>query len=190
MLDQREKISTPAGKEKYQELKTIWETVKVSDSKLRELALANKNAQATALSLGELRTAISAGVKLAEDVVGLTEQQMKADQDAAAATYNSTRNVLVTVVILAVLAGVAAALWIALSISQGLHKIGELAEAVAIGDLNKTVVLNTQDEARGRKAAPARSADVATQQARVKGFALDLTHGGPDADDAAFKAYA
>jgi methyl-accepting chemotaxis protein len=31
---------------------------------------------------------------------------------------------------------------------------------------------------------------VASQQARVKGFALDLTLGGPDADDAAFKAYA
>jgi methyl-accepting chemotaxis protein len=148
MLDQGEKISTAAGKEKYQELKTIWETIKPSDSKLRELALGNKNAQATALSLGELRTATTASVKLAEEVVGLTEQQMKADQDSAAAMYNMTRNVLVTVVILAVLVGVAAALWMALSISQGLHKIGELADAVAIGDLDKSVQLNTQDEIR------------------------------------------
>ena len=31
---------------------------------------------------------------------------------------------------------------------------------------------------------------VAVQQARAKGFALDLAHGGPDADDAAFKEYA
>jgi methyl-accepting chemotaxis protein len=31
---------------------------------------------------------------------------------------------------------------------------------------------------------------VATQQARVKGFALDLAQGGPDEDDADFKAYA
>jgi methyl-accepting chemotaxis protein len=31
---------------------------------------------------------------------------------------------------------------------------------------------------------------VAGQQARVKGFALDLTQGGADDDDADFKAYA
>jgi methyl-accepting chemotaxis protein len=31
---------------------------------------------------------------------------------------------------------------------------------------------------------------VAVQQARAKGFALDLAHGGPDAEDAAFKEYA
>ena len=36
------------------------------------------------------------------------------------------------------------------------------------------------------KAAPARSGSVADQQARVRGFALDLTNGGPDGEDAAF----
>ena len=37
-----------------------------------------------------------------------------------------------------------------------------------------------------RKAVPARSGSVADQQARVRGFALDLTNGGPDGEDAAF----
>ena len=36
------------------------------------------------------------------------------------------------------------------------------------------------------KAVPARSGSVADQQARVRGFALDLTNGGPDGEDAAF----
>jgi methyl-accepting chemotaxis protein len=35
----------------------------------------------------------------------------------------------------------------------------------------------------------ARRLSVGAQQARAHGFALDLTHGGPDEDDAAFKAY-
>jgi methyl-accepting chemotaxis protein len=35
-----------------------------------------------------------------------------------------------------------------------------------------------------------KSSSVAAQQARAKGFALDLTQGGPDAEDADFKAYA
>ena len=41
--------------------------------------------------------------------------------------------------------------------------------------------------AKAAKTAPARP--VAAQQARAKGFALDLAQGGPDADDADFKAY-
>jgi len=41
-----------------------------------------------------------------------------------------------------------------------------------------------------RKAAAPRATPVAAQQARAKGFALDLAQGGPDADDADFKAYA
>jgi methyl-accepting chemotaxis protein len=146
MLEEGEKISSPEGKLRYGELKTIWESIKPLDAKLRELALANKNVDATALSLGELRTATTAGIKLAEEVVGLTEQQMKADQETAAATYTTTRNVLVGLVLVAVLISAAAAFWMAISISQGLRKIGELADAVAIGDLNKTVELKTDDE--------------------------------------------
>jgi methyl-accepting chemotaxis protein len=45
-------------------------------------------------------------------------------------------------------------------------------------------------KAPARKAAPSKSNTVAAQQARAKGFALDLTQGGPDAADADFKAYA
>jgi methyl-accepting chemotaxis protein len=44
----------------------------------------------------------------------------------------------------------------------------------------------TSTKTAGRKAAPARNA-VAEQQARVKGFALDLTVGGSDDGDAEFK---
>jgi methyl-accepting chemotaxis protein len=41
-----------------------------------------------------------------------------------------------------------------------------------------------------RKATPTKANSVTAQQARAKGFALDLAQGGPDADDADFKAYA
>jgi methyl-accepting chemotaxis protein len=46
-----------------------------------------------------------------------------------------------------------------------------------------------------RKSAPRNggskpASGVAAQQARVKGFALDMAHGGPDADDASFREYA
>ncbi|WP_235522699.1 methyl-accepting chemotaxis protein, partial [Caulobacter sp. Root342] len=41
-----------------------------------------------------------------------------------------------------------------------------------------------------KPAAPQQRQTVAAQQARVGGFALDLTNGGPDADDAEFREYA
>jgi methyl-accepting chemotaxis protein len=41
-----------------------------------------------------------------------------------------------------------------------------------------------------RKPAPAKANSVSAQQARAKGFALDMIQGGPDADDVEFKAYA
>jgi methyl-accepting chemotaxis protein len=44
--------------------------------------------------------------------------------------------------------------------------------------------------ATARKAGPSKAANVSAQQARVKGFALDLMQGGPDAGDVDFKAYA
>jgi methyl-accepting chemotaxis protein len=44
-------------------------------------------------------------------------------------------------------------------------------------------------KAVARKAAAKPSSPVAAQQARVKGFALDLAQGGPDAEDEDFKVY-
>jgi len=44
--------------------------------------------------------------------------------------------------------------------------------------------------APARKPAAPGGRSVAAQQARARGFALDLTQGGPDADDGDFKAYA
>ena len=146
LLYEGDKISTAAGKEKYAELRAIWESVKPLDTQLREFALANKNKEAAALSLGELRQATSNVVKLSDEVVGMTEERMKADQDAAAAAYAMTRNVLVAIVVGAVLIAIGAALWIAISISKGLHKIAQLADAIAIGDLNTSVVVNSDDE--------------------------------------------
>jgi len=42
----------------------------------------------------------------------------------------------------------------------------------------------------GRKPAPPSRQTVAAQQARANGFALDLTTGGPDGEDADFREYA
>ncbi|NGM39055.1 HAMP domain-containing protein, partial [Methylobacterium sp. DB0501] len=60
--------------------------------------------------------------------------------------YETTRTILVAVVVGAVILGLAMALWMALAISRGLSKAVTAAQNVAAGDLTKDVVPTGQDE--------------------------------------------
>jgi methyl-accepting chemotaxis protein len=135
LLDTGDKISSPEGKLKYGDLRALWTEMKVQDRKLRDLALSGKTAQATDISLGALKAATDKVLILADDVVGLTETQMKADQASATASYEQARGVLIAVVLVALAISGAAAAWISLTISKGFRKINALTNAVASGDL-------------------------------------------------------
>ncbi|KQT69247.1 methyl-accepting chemotaxis protein [Aureimonas sp. Leaf427] len=60
--------------------------------------------------------------------------------------YEATRMMLIAIVAGAVLIGIAAALWMSLSISRGLAKSVKLAEDIGAGDLTQTVEAKGQDE--------------------------------------------
>ncbi len=146
LLNQGDQSSSPAEQAKYTALRTLWETMKPLDSQLRTLALANKDQQADALSVGQLKTVTDQSSTITDDLVTLSTQEMQAQQQQAASTYGSTRDVLIGVAAGSLLIALTAAIWLALSISKGLSKIVTLAEAVAIGDLNKSVEINSNDE--------------------------------------------
>jgi methyl-accepting chemotaxis protein len=146
LLDEGDQMSSPEGRVKYAELRSVWETIKPLDTQLRQLALANQNQQATALSLGALRAAMNQGIDITNDIVSLTEAQMKAQEDQDARTYANTRDILIAVIIASLLIATIAALWLALSITKGLTQVSSLATAVSIGDLNKTVACTSNDE--------------------------------------------
>ena len=66
---------------------------------------------------------------------------------------------------------------------------GELRQSIAFFQIEETQARRRPPTYKPVKAKSARKAgtnSVAEQQARVRGFALDLTQGGPDGDDAAF----
>jgi methyl-accepting chemotaxis protein len=146
LLDVGDKISTAEGKVKYGQLRALWEDMKVQDRKLRDLALSGKTADATDISLGALKAATDKVLALGDEVVSLTETQMKADQDSATASYEQARGVLIAVVLAAVLASGAAAAWISLTISKGFSKINALTNAVAGGDLTEKGHTTANDE--------------------------------------------
>ncbi len=147
LLDDGDRMSvTPDGKQKYTDLRSIWNNMKQYDSQMRPLAIANQNAQATAISNGPLKAASVQALAITDQLVTLINGDLQAQQAQAAQTYGSTRAVLIAVAVIALVIAVGAALWLALAISKGLAKIAVLSEAVAIGDLNKTVEINTNDE--------------------------------------------
>jgi methyl-accepting chemotaxis protein len=146
LLDTGDKISSPEGKLKYGDLRALWNEMKAEDRKLRDLALTGKTAAATDISLGALKAATDKVLALADDVVGLTETQMKADQANATANYEQARGVLIAVVLVALAISGAAAAWISLTISRGFSKINALTNAVASGDLTEKGQPTSNDE--------------------------------------------
>jgi methyl-accepting chemotaxis protein len=104
--------------------------------------------QAGQRSMGDGRKAMSTLTEAADSYIAFVLGQMKASQEQAAATYEESRTLLISVILVSLLAGAAAATWIALSISRGLRQAIGLSEAVSIGDLSQTVTVNSNDEVR------------------------------------------
>jgi methyl-accepting chemotaxis protein len=106
------------------------------------------NIQANDRSAGEGRTVFTQALAAADDFIAHVQAQMSAAQAGAAAAYAQARLLLLSVIGVSILAAVGAASWIAVSISRGLGRAIGLADAVAVGDLSKSVTVNTHDEVR------------------------------------------
>ncbi len=99
-----------------------------------------------ALSLGDLRTMTNDMGDAIAALIEIQRKGMKTTDQANTDLYNSTKLILSTASGIAVLVALGAALWIMLGINNGLRKITTVANAVAIGDLNQTVDVKTNDE--------------------------------------------
>jgi methyl-accepting chemotaxis protein len=146
LLTSADKLADDESRANFTAVRADWEAFKPLDEKIGALGLANKNAEATAVSLGEARAVVARLLKTSIDTVVKCQQQLDAAKRVATASYEMTRNLLVTLAVIAVVLASAAALWIAVSISKGLNKIASLAQAVALGDLDQSVVVTTNDE--------------------------------------------
>ena len=114
--------------------------------KVFALGLANTDAKAMRYYVGPFT---DARIAVTEDVA-----KMRAFEESVAqgfvhdtqSAYESTRTILIAVVIGAVAIGLTMALWLAFSISRGLSKAVSAAQSVADGDLTKDVVPTGRDE--------------------------------------------
>jgi methyl-accepting chemotaxis protein len=66
--------------------------------------------------------------------------------DDADKAYAGAKSIFLTVIAIALIVGIAAALWIARTVSKGIASIDSVLKAVAVGDLTNSVTVTTNDE--------------------------------------------
>nr|WP_117192823.1 methyl-accepting chemotaxis protein [Rhizobium terrae] len=102
--------------------------------------------EALALSSGESRKAINALLPKLDEAVQINRDRMAKSNEEAEDSYHSMRLLMITLTAVSVVLAAAMAFWIAFSINAGFRKIKAAADAVAIGDLNQTIEVKTNDE--------------------------------------------
>jgi methyl-accepting chemotaxis protein len=117
------------------------------------LALARENTTASNTRAGEVSMGEGAKITavLLQALGGLNEaiaKDLAATDAATNAQYDASKSLLLGIVAATILLSAVAAIWISLNISRGLRRAVDLADAVAIGDLNRDVNHAANDEIR------------------------------------------
>ena len=105
-----------------------------------------KSEEAITESLGEARVVGLEVIKATNDLTALSTQKMSEAVTAGSETYRSARVMLIVAVLATLLLSITAAVWVVFSIHGGLKKIGAVAQALAIGDLDQKVDYKANDE--------------------------------------------
>jgi methyl-accepting chemotaxis protein len=145
-LAEGERTASPGTKAQWDQFRSAWEQFKPMDAKVRALGLANHNAEAGKYNMEDMAPMLDRMVQLGDQIMAAAQTEMDQARAAATRSYETTRTLLVTVVIVSLLLACGAAVWISLIISRGLRKVASLADAVGIGDLSQKVDVDSNDE--------------------------------------------
>ncbi|WP_436004440.1 HAMP domain-containing protein, partial [Rhizobium sp. LjRoot30] len=133
-------------KEKWAEIREFSTGFAALSSRIRDLALTGQHDQAVVVNHTEGAAAVKTLNGLTGELASMTRAAIAAEGQASEAASNNTFYALMAAAAGGVLLSIAAALWIGLSITRGLAKIGAAADAVAIGDLDQRIEVKTNDE--------------------------------------------
>ena len=108
----------------------------------------NTELKALLLSIGEVREIGGKLAQAASDMVTMAEKGMEADKASAGSSYETLRTMLISAILLSMAIAISSATYISISVARGLGKAVDLAKAVALGDLNRSVEIKTNDEVK------------------------------------------
>jgi methyl-accepting chemotaxis protein len=141
-------LSTPAGRATWESLGRAVEDFTKLGKQLQTLQMSGDHDGAVRLSNTQLRDTANALTDNVDKLVELQKQTMQTATEESEASYLSVRTILLSLAAAALALATIAAVWMSLSIGRGLKRGIELAEEVAIGNLEHSVVHKTNDEIR------------------------------------------
>lgn len=109
---------------------------------------AESNTQAGVISMGDGQQVIGQLLQTLEKLNETVTSNVEETDAATNEQYEVSRNSLLIMTIIVILVATIAAVWILLNISRGLKRAVDLADAVAIGDLDQEIVHKSNDEIR------------------------------------------
>lgn len=127
-------------------LETQTEQLLMAMKRAIEIAREGGNVKAVQLSKGDGRAALTATIAAMDQYTAFAEKRMQEIGDNAIEVASFAKMLLIAIVAISALIAIAVATWIALGISRGLAGAVGLANAVAAGDLTRTMTARTDDE--------------------------------------------
>ncbi|MFM0187975.1 methyl-accepting chemotaxis protein [Paraburkholderia nemoris] len=141
-------VSSPEEQKLYNAIKSTWAQYVVSDRQLMELAAGGQAtfADARMLSTGRSANQFTSTLDVIDEDIKLNALGAQHEVDAAAATYRMAMFVTSSLVLVALAAGAAIAVFIARSITFPIRRSVEVAETVAAGNLTTLIEVRGRDE--------------------------------------------
>jgi len=146
LLENAKGMATAEGRPKWEGLGAAFEQMNEVHGKVLQQTLSGETASAAALSMGEGRKSVVEAGARAGELVELSKAQLEAAAAAAEEHFAATRNLLIGLSVLSLLAAASAAFYIAVVVSKGLARATEAVRTVADGDLTKTVEITSRNE--------------------------------------------
>ncbi|WP_430538524.1 HAMP domain-containing protein, partial [Hoeflea alexandrii] len=116
------------------------------DDQIRNFMLAGNPDAAQRISATTARATTSEIDALLDEVFELERGRLVEANQGADDAYTKIRSIVISLAVIAAIAALAAAVWIALGINNGLKKIKAVVAAVATGDLDQNIEIKTNDE--------------------------------------------
>ena len=145
-LDKVISIGSAEGKKRIAVLNAPLQKWLETQDRIRELIGKGQREEAIALHMTQITSQISEVDKVLSEVIDLNSQIMDQTQAGATDEYLSMRRILFIFASVVLVVGLGAAIWLSLSIGRGLAMAGNLASAVAAGDLSRQVRAKSNDE--------------------------------------------
>ncbi|HVT52828.1 MAG TPA: methyl-accepting chemotaxis protein, partial [Dongiaceae bacterium] len=150
VVDDQSKLNAVTHDESKQKLaafQTTWQQMLPVQDKIRQL-MTNMDGrdQAETLSETQERDLVKQAEEQLQGIVGQAEAFMQQSKKDAEDDYSYDRTLLLAAVIVSLLVAAGAGIWISTLISRGLSRAGSLTQAVADGDLTRTIEKVPNDE--------------------------------------------